>query len=153
MALDALPESIMRQVHKTESGCWDWQGCKTRSGHGQIRWRGKVVSVHRLAYELVNNVHLDSTVVVCHVCDRASCVRPSHLTAGSHQANRADCVAKGRHARGETHGKAKLTWEKVGLLRRWWRKGLATQGELARLFGVSERAVRYIVQEQHWRTA
>lgn len=130
--------------------CWPWLGSKNRSGYGWVRHEGRVQFAHRVAYKLATGATLTPDVVLLHRCDNPQCVNPAHLTPGDQLANRADCVAKGHHACGERNGRAQLTWQAVQRIRDWWARGLATQTELARLHGVSRRAVRYVLAGQHW---
>lgn len=69
----------------------------------------------------------------------------------------ADCVAKGRQARGTTlglrHGEhnacAKLTDEKVRMLRKLCASGVP-QREVARIIGTSQANVSDIALRKHW---
>ena len=91
--------------------CWVWTG-RTRTGYGAFRIGRRTVSAHCISFEIANGVTLPrrtngpDDVFVLHRCDNRRCVRPSHLFAGSHQANMDDMAAKGRKvvARGDRHG-------------------------------------------------
>lgn len=69
----------------------------------------------------------------CHTCDRPWCCNPTHLWEGTHAENVADRNAKGRTAKGQRHGKAKLSDEQVRAIRRY----PAGPAETGRAFGVS----------------
>lgn len=133
-----------------DEACWPWLGGCSRDGHGMVNWQGRTQLAHRVAYELTTGRPLRPGVVLMHKCDFPACCNPAHHLEGTHQANRADCVAKGRQARGERNGRAKLHDQDVIRLREWWERGLITQGEAARLFGITKRAVRFIVKRQHY---
>lgn len=133
----------------TPDGCWLWTGRQDKDGYGRITLHGRrTVTVHRLAYEATTG---QRPPVVMHRCDRRPCWNPAHLAAGDHRANRADCVAKRRHARGEAHGSARLTWPAVAAIRTAAATAAATTAELAARFGVSRRSIRYVVTHHTWR--
>lgn len=85
------------------SGCWLWASGVSGSGYGAF-WDGSRQRLaHRVAFEIyVGKIPADSQVL--HKCDVRCCVNPTHLFLGTHAANMTDMVAKGRQARGDTHG-------------------------------------------------
>lgn len=90
--------------------CWEWiGGSVNKNGYGLFHTTEprKMVSAHRYAWKLT---HGDAgELLVCHRCDNVKCTNPGHLFLGTHQDNQADKVAKGRQARGERAGHARLT--------------------------------------------
>lgn len=97
--------------------CWPWLGRRNRGGYGQIDFRRKPLGAHRVALELSLGRPLDAAECACHRCDVPGCVNPAHLFAGSIQDNNADCMTKGRHARGQQLPTAKLTDAQVDEIR------------------------------------
>ncbi|UCS82790.1 homing endonuclease [Yersinia phage vB_YenP_Rambo] len=83
------------KVNKT-TGCWEFTGCKTKSGYGRIRVKG----VHWMAHRYALSEHLGRPIaegmVVMHLCDNPSCVNPEHLKEGTQKDNMEDCISKGR---------------------------------------------------------
>jgi hypothetical protein len=138
-----------RVAKRGGDGCWDWFGATRRKGYGAVSRDGVMVSAHRAAWELAHGPAPQDKVVM-HACDNPRCTRPSHLRLGSAQENVDDKVAKGRQARGEAQGAAKLTAEKVRQIR-----GLAAQGvrssDIAEMFGIGATHVRSITKGRAWR--
>ncbi len=129
--------------------CWLWTGARTRDGHGQFRTNGKVEMAHRVAYQL-NGQALLPHIVIRHLCHTAACVNPAHLSVGSVHDNVNDRVLAQRGACAEQNGRSKLTWPAVRDIRRRYYAGQASQGILAKKYGVTKRAIRFVVKGQHW---
>ena len=83
---------------KQENGCWEWIGCKWRTGYGYIRKAGKHIAAHRYFYTLHKGFEIPENMCVCHTCDNPSCVNPNHLFLGTQLDNIRDMYAKGRQA-------------------------------------------------------
>jgi len=79
----------------TESGCWLWTGSLNNKGYGTLNGG----YAHRKSYEMHNGPIPDGLNIL-HYCDTPSCVRPSHLWAGTQLQNIGDAKAKGRVATG-----------------------------------------------------
>jgi hypothetical protein len=141
--------------------CWPWQAGLTASGYGSLNKRTWGESVaHRLAWRLANESAIPDGMFICHHCDNPPCCNPAHLFLGTAQDNMRDRNAKGRAAPkvGRLNGRAILTEDQVREIRRVYRRGhKSRQGDprsipmLARKYGVSESAVRLVVNGQHWR--
>lgn len=75
--------------------CWLWTGpLWTVGGYG--RWKKK--RAHREIWEQTNGP-IPPGLLVCHHCDRPSCVNPVHLFLGTHRDNSQDASKKNRLAR------------------------------------------------------
>lgn len=132
------------------TACWPWVGTRFQTGYGAYRpgpgqnQRG----AHRVAYELTTG-EIGPGLLVCHTCDEPPCCNPAHLFTGTPAENSADMVAKGRQARGERGGRAKLTEGAVRSIRQLLGEG-QPPGSIARRFGVSRWTVREIAAGRRW---
>ena len=90
MTLDDLPERIRQrtrlQPNARGSFCWIYTGCRNNNGYGKVRWKGRLVYMHRLAYALAHG-RVPSGKIVCHQCDTKPCFNPACLQAGTKSTN------------------------------------------------------------------
>ena len=141
---------------------------------------GRTMGAHRKAYELSSGEAIPSGVMVLHRCDNPPCVNPGHLFLGSHAENMADRQRKCRQAkgpafaaataatrargdrsgarshpetlaRGERHGRSKLTDREVVGARFAWVMADASFQALANAIGVHRSTVARAVKGQAWR--
>ena len=129
--------------------CWEWMGSVNSDGYGDLKIEGRAKKAHRLSYELAYG-EVPRGKKVCHTCDNRKCVRPDHLFVGTDADNHADRNAKGRQAKGEKHGRAKLTEDDVVEIKMRLAAG-ESRGQIARDFGVDTAAVRFIDVGEHWK--
>jgi len=135
-----IAERLMgRIIIDPDTECWNWSGCLTAAGYGQLRIDGVTIYTHRLAYEEFVGA-IPGELHVLHTCDNPKCINPKHLFIGDALANHADCIMKGRKPSGDTW----LESEDVDSIRDRY-KGGATQQELADMFGVSQPYICRIV--------
>lgn len=113
---------------------------------------------------------------VLHRCDNPICCNPAHLFVGDHAANVADAVTKGRmkgfaplvgphrptvpyeklktgmrrsQLRGDLHHRKKLTEAQVADIRLFWDAGIYSQGEMAKMYGVTQGLLSLICNRKH----
>lgn len=142
-------ERFWAKVEKTDS-CWLWTAARNTTGYGMASWKGKKnIVAHRLAYELLVGP-IPVGKLALHKCDTPHCVNPDHLFFGTDADNRADCVAKDRHARGERSGVNKLTEAQVKEIKRLIANGMRLM-DIAPLFGVSKNHISGIKNGRYWR--
>ena len=130
------------------TGCWEWQLARNNDGYGVMKVGYKMMKAHRVSFALTFGP-FDNELLVCHNCDNRSCVNPDHLFLGTNADNSADMKAKGRQARGRTHGNSKLTEADIPVIMAQHATGAATR-DIARDFGVSHAAISHITRGKSW---
>lgn len=132
------------------SGCWTFQGVKNGQGYGTI-WSGdnRRQLAHRVAYRGAVGP-IPPGMCVLHTCDNPSCVRPDHLRLGTKYDNNHDAIAKGRNAKCERNGAARLNSRQVSVIRKAYGPGV-TMRFLAGCFGVGVTAIHGVIHHVTWR--
>lgn len=130
-------------------GCWIWKGYKRPGGYGEAYFGTKPNRERVLAHRLAWAVEFGDPgeMIVCHHCDNPSCVNPRHLFLGTIQDNMDDRNVKGRQARGERNGPAKLTEAQVLEIRadpRGCRR-------LAKAYGVHMGTIMSVKRRKTWK--
>lgn len=154
-------EKFWKKTNKrSDDECWEWAGQKDKDGYGVLSSSildGKIkrLRAHRYSWKM-NFGDIPSGMFVCHKCDNPSCVNPKHLFLGTPKDNTQDMLKKGRRpnttgTRGEDHPKAKLTWEKVRLIRKLYLSSNYTNRELGKRFEIGDRQIGYIVRNETWK--
>lgn len=129
------------------SGCWIWVGAMRRDGYGIILAAGTTVkSAHRASYGIYRG-EVPADKCVLHSCDVKLCVNPHHLFLGTKKENTGDMLSKGREAKGERHGIAKLTDKDVAKIR----SDARSQRAIANEYGVAQSLVSLIKAGKLWR--
>jgi|SRR3990167_394241 len=89
-------ERLMLRRHiNQETGCWEFTGCLTKAGYGQIRHNKKVLYTHHVSFEYYCGDRKNNCVL--HKCDNPMCFNPEHLFLGTHRDNMIDMTKKGRN--------------------------------------------------------
>lgn len=125
-----------------------WTGGQNGIGYGQWRYRGRTIVAHRLAWILTHGP-IPEGLFVCHRCDTPLCCNPAHLFLGTHDDNMRDKSAKGRQARGEQQGLARLTEDNVRAIRDQRASGVA-RAAIAAQFSISLATVGQIIRRKTW---
>lgn len=159
-ALRPVGERFWEKVDKSggPNACWPWTAARDESSkwdYGEFGLRGedgiyRPIHAHRMAYMLHNDVELSPRVFVRHRCDNPPCCNPKHLRAGTAKQNTGDAVRRGRMAKGERHGGAKLSENQVAAMRRRYAKGGISMKALGLQYRVSASAVHLIVNRLKW---
>ena len=127
------------------SGCWLWTGAIREDGYGQFCRKGFDRFAHRASWK-IHKGEIPSGRFICHHCDVRSCVNPNHLFEGGPADNSADMARKGRSAKGEKQGAAKLTEGDVFRIR----SSALPQYVLAAMFRVSRACIQDVLRRHTW---
>lgn len=138
-------DRFLSHVAKSESGCWLWTAYKLPSGYGNFRTPSRHELAHRASYRLFCGP-LEADKDVMHSCDTPSCVNPAHLSLGTRRDNMRDAQAKGRTARGMSHGRRKIDENAVRLIR----ASPKIEREIAEQFGITQGHVNAIRSGKRW---
>lgn len=132
--------------------CWEWQGYCNKKGYGMIKdEENKADRTHRVALRL-SGVNVGFGDVVMHSCDNPPCCNPAHLSVGTIEDNTLDMVNKSRHrgAKGERNYNSKLTKEQVAEIRLKYSDRKTSTEKIAKLYGVSQPMISYILIGKNW---
>lgn len=144
-----LEDKFWPRVVKTE-GCWLWTGKSTTpTGYGliSIRRSGNISS-HRASW-MIHYGSIPDGKWVLHHCDNPKCVRPDHLFLGTAKDNSRDRDTKGRGAKGEKAGCAKIKEQDAIRIRRLRQEGKILR-EIASEFGLSISQTYRITRNESW---
>ena len=138
------------------SDCINWSKSLGHNGYGITTRNNKTYRAHRLAYCDYHNIdHSDiKGMVVRHTCDNRKCINPEHLVIGTHQDNMDDMKKRNRTAKGEAHGRAKLSEVDIKTIRDRYIRGSKVHGlsAIAKDFGVAFQTVSKIVNRHRWQS-
>lgn len=134
------------------TGCWEWLGT-LQDGYGVFYLTTtKRIRASRMAWELVVGP-IPPGLGALHTCDNPKCVRiesetSGHIFLGTNAQNQADKLMKGRQARGERNGGAKLTEAEVTAIRALL--GHKSYRAIAQDFGICASSVGNIATGRLW---
>jgi len=106
---------------RSPSECWIWIGPVRRGGYGAMEIEGKMVSAHRLAYEMHFGPIPDG-FYIDHICRVQKCVNPSHLRPATPAENGYN---RGRNSNSSS-GLKGVSWEPS---RMKWRATIQANGK------------------------
>lgn len=138
------PKPILYKI-KEDTGCWEViSHAQNEDGYFKVGIGGKTLLLHRLVYQQENNCFITPEDIVRHKCDNPHCINPEHLEIGSNYDNIQDRNKRGRTAKNEKHGRAKLTNEQV--IEIYNMPG--SQQSIADKYGISQRMVSLIKRKE-----
>lgn len=126
--------------------CWEWT---SKSERPTFSFSGGNGSAARFSF-LIHTGIWPGRLYVCHSCDNKRCINPSHLWLGTHKDNQRDAAKKGRMARGEDQGSAKLTENDIREIRTKRAAGTKRR-QLAKDYRVDETTIDNIVKRKSWK--
>ena len=129
-----------------DTPCWEWSKSRHEFGYGVVSVGGEYTGAHRAAY-IAWVGPIPKGLLIRHSCDNPPCINPAHLVPGTPKDNMGDAKDRGRNVSGETHGRAKITWEDVDDIRNSKDTGIV----LAERYGLSPAAVYHIWSGRNWK--
>ena len=135
-----------------EAPCCEWPFWRDPQGYGRVR--------------LADGVHRTAQWVVCylrhgpppepdwqaaHSCHNSGCVNGGHLRWLPPIENIRESVARGAHAHGERHARAKMTEALVREARALWDGGTVTLRALCAKYGLGVGPMHRLVTRKNWR--
>lgn len=131
--------------------CWTWNAWHFQDGYPGFSIGYQNHRVNRVMYVIVNG-SIPEGRQINHGCDNKKCINPKHLHAGTQLSNMHEMAERGRKVVvvGEGLPQHKLNTKQVIEIRRRYALGDVTQTALAKEFGVSRRAIGFIVTGQRW---
>lgn len=123
--------------------CWPWLGYVDQQGYGVT---AASTRAHMSVWRQKTGLAAPRGLVIRHTCDNRRCCNPAHLELGTHADNVRDRVERGRSAKGETHGRAKLDSAQALAIY----NSPETAAQLARDYGLDASTVRAIKRGKTW---
>ena len=131
----------------TPNNCWTWTASRSKDGYGLFYFPGGG-RAHRFSY-IISKGPISKGLLVRHVCDNPSCVRPEHLELGTHKDNMQDKVSRNRSIKGTNNSNSKLNDNNIIEIRKLRNLGQTLQS-LADQFNVSKPTIWHIVHHKKW---
>lgn len=141
---EAAQRLLARAKMNEETGCLLWQGSKQNGGYGQITYKRRLQTTHRLSW-IAHHGPVPDGHYVCHICDNPACIAVEHLFLGTPSQNYRDMRRKGR-----TRYNAKLAVSEVKAIKKRLASG-ETASRVARDYAVSADQIAAIKNGQAWR--
>lgn len=137
---------------KGENDCWEWKGRhRDKDSYGRFNVRHVSFRTHRIAWKISNKKEIPEEMCVCHSCNNPPYCNPEHLFLDTIAGNDYDRDKKGRQARGERNGRAKLTKEQVLSIRKEYAEGNTSYSKLAVKYNVNQTLIERIVNKKLWK--
>ena len=140
------PARFLQEVVLPYDGddCLLWPYSCKNGGYGQLGQQNVSVIVCKHA----NGPAPDGKKHACHNCGNPSCCNPKHLHWNDQKGNMADRIKRGASNWSERYGMAKLTEPEVKRIVAL--KGVMSQREIGKTFGINPATVHKIFHAQQW---
>ena len=156
LSKEQIEERFLSRVSISD-GCWEWQGPKSKFGHGLFGYNGKSIGAHRFSWGMKNgHKNLIYGFHICHKCNNPSCVNPDHLYQGTPLDNSNDRSRAGRFntkpVSVEDNVSAKLTEDAVRHIRaNATLDDVPSQARCMILYNVSQATIRDVLLNKIWK--
>lgn len=155
---DRIRQRFERQVIRSEDdgACWGWSGSRVKAGYPRVSmFKGVEARGNRVSFVLANG-RLPNKEVVAHSCDNPECCNPDHLFEATHSENILDAVSKNRHVpyRATANRKTRrISDADAAYIKGVYQRCSRSLGQtaLARRFGVTQAAVRLLIEGKTYR--
>lgn len=75
-----LSKRLAARSSPTANGCLEWTAMRSEGGYGMLRYGGRNLRAHRVAYELAKGP-IAPGLQIDHLCRNRCCINPEHLEA------------------------------------------------------------------------
>lgn len=145
-------DSILRfwqrvRLTADDTRCWEYP-IQTKNDYPKVWMNGRTWKAHRFVWFLTYGY--ETKMILRHTCDNTYCVNPKHLLEGTVKDNAHDAMSRGRNAKGEIHGMAKLTEDQVRQIRILMQKDTSLT-EVAQAFNVSSATIADVRNRKTWK--
>ena len=130
------------KVQWQPTGCWEWQGCKSKGGYGRARTTCGVRLVHVISYAH-HCGRLNPDLVVAHLCHNQACCNPVHLQLITQKENVRQSIERGTFH--YNPAKRKVPVECHARIRSLCRQTGVSRQQLADEYGVSVSLIEKIL--------
>lgn len=146
---------VVARARAGDDSCMTWPWSRGSFGHGLAWYQSRLRKAHQVSWELFNGREFPGGMVGCHKCDNPPCCNPLHTFPGTQRDNVCDMRTKRRHVDpphkpGSSNGNARLTEERVVLVRQDLAAGLSG-GAIAKKHGVGTSTIHRIRHGLIWR--
>jgi hypothetical protein len=130
--------------------CIEWPFSKRGSGYGQIVWKYKRTTSHRVICELAHGAPTTPEHQAAHSCGNRSCCNPRHLSWKTPIDNIHDKIEHGTQLMGDDIHCSKLKSRDVSAIKKMIGNGARLKG-IATAYGVSIATISDIKCSRTWR--
>ena len=145
-----VENSKFERSQYVHSLCLIAQGSVSNCGYVKVKWHGKTLSAHRLILEEELGRKLSRWEFANHKCHNRRCVNVEHLYLGNPASNSEHMVEVNRQAKGECHGRSKLTEKNIIEIRRRYNEEGHSPQKISEDFPVCRRSIARIVKYDKW---
>lgn len=148
--IDRATAIIERSKRDLKTGCIVRQTCLLKTGYSVVKVTPdgrKKMGTHRFIWTAFRG-EIPAGVDVLHSCDNRACINIDHLELGNDVKNMRQMCARSRGK--NSHGRHKLTVDKVLRLRKEWKNGNRDNVRLANKYKVSRYYINAVVARKYW---